>query len=64
MDIAQSGTRKEELLLPPDVLQKTYLLRRTLMQMGPTEAMEALIKQLGKSPSNAAFLERMALAAK
>jgi transcription termination factor Rho len=64
MDIAQSGTRKEELLLPPDVLQKTYLLRRTLMQMGPTEAMEALIKQLGKSPSNAAFLERMALAGK
>ena len=43
----------------PDVLQKTILLRRTLVQMKPVEAMEQLVKQLAKSPSNAAFLERM-----
>src|SRR5438552_17921039 len=59
MDITQSGTRKEERILKPDVLQKTILLRRTLVQMKPVEAMEQLVKQLAKSPSNAAFLERM-----
>ena len=64
MDIAQSGTRKEERLLKPDVLQRVTLLRRTLSQMKPTEAMEALIKQLGKAQSNQAFLDRIAIPAK
>jgi transcription termination factor Rho len=59
IDISQSGTRKEELLLKPDVLQKTILLRRALIQMKPVEAMEQLVKQLGKSPSNQAFLDRI-----
>ena len=59
MDITQSGTRKEERILKPDVLQKTILLRRTLVQMKPVEAMEQMVKQLAKFPSNAAFLERM-----
>jgi transcription termination factor Rho len=64
IDIPQSGTRKEELLLAPEVLQRVHLLRRTLVQMNPVEAMEMLVKQLSKSPSNAAFLERIALTAK
>ena len=61
MDIAQSGTRKEERLLTPETLQRVTLLRRTLSQMKPTEAMEMLVKKLGETPSNAAFLERIAL---
>src|SRR6202011_1507982 len=40
MDIAQSGTRKEERLLPPETLRRITLLRRTLTQMKPVEAME------------------------
>ncbi len=62
IDISQSGTRKEELLLPPEVLQRVTLLRRTLVDMKPIEAMEMLVKKLGEYPSNAAFLERIALA--
>jgi transcription termination factor Rho len=61
IDISQSGTRKEERLLPPDVLQRVTLLRRTLVQMKPIEAMEMLVKKLGEYPSNAAFLERIAV---
>ena len=60
MDISQSGTRKEERLLAPEVLQRVTLLRRSLVSMRPVEAMEQLVKQLGKSPSNEAFLERIA----
>jgi transcription termination factor Rho len=60
IDISQSGTRKEERLLPPEVLQKVVLLRRTLIQMKPIEAMESLVKKLAEFPSNAAFLDRIA----
>jgi len=59
IDVSQSGTRKEERLLPPDVLQRVTLLRRTLIQMPPVQAMESLVKKLGEFPSNAAFLERI-----
>jgi transcription termination factor Rho len=59
MDISQSGTRKEERLLPPDVLKSVILLRRTMVQMKPVEAMEMLIKKMAGFPSNAAFLERI-----
>jgi transcription termination factor Rho len=64
MDIAQSGTRKEERLLPADVLQKVTMLRRTLMDLNPVEALEALVQKLGKFPSNQAFLDRIAAATK
>ncbi len=64
MDISQSGTRKEERLLKPEVLQRVTLLRRTLVQMKPVEAMEQLVAQLAKSPSNAAFLDRIAVFAR
>jgi transcription termination factor Rho len=59
LDISQSGTRKEERLLPPDVLKSVTLLRRTLVQMKPVEAMEMLVKKLASFPSNAAFLEKI-----
>src|SRR5579872_7142066 len=59
MDISQSGTRKEERLLKPEVLQRVTLLRRTLVSMKAVEAMESLVKKLGEYPSNAAFLDRI-----
>src|SRR6478609_1986989 len=46
LDIAQSGTRKEERLLPADVYRQVTLLRRTLASMKPVEAMESLVQQL------------------
>jgi transcription termination factor Rho len=42
-------------------LQRVTLLRRTLVQLKPVEAMEMLVKKLGESPCNAAFLERIAV---
>jgi transcription termination factor Rho len=59
MDITQSGTRKEERILPPDVLQRVTLLRRSLASLNPVTAMESLVGQLAKYPSNAAFLEKI-----
>ena len=62
MDISQSGTRKEERLLAPEVLQRVTLLRRTLVQMKPVEAKESLVKKMAEYPSNAAFLDRIGVA--
>jgi transcription termination factor Rho len=59
IDILQSGTRKEERLLDPQTLARVALLRRTLADIKPVEAMESLVRQLAKFPSNAAFLERI-----
>jgi transcription termination factor Rho len=57
IDLGASGTRKEERLIAPEKLERINLLRRSLMQMKPPEAMESLIKQLGKTKSNNEFLE-------
>ena len=57
IDISQSGTRREELLLDPDTLHAVTMLRRTLMSMHPVDAMEQLIKQLGRFKSNAEFIK-------
>jgi len=62
MEITQSGTRKEERILPPETLKKVTLLRRTLVQLKPIEAMEMLVQKLAQFPSNAAFLERISTA--
>jgi transcription termination factor Rho len=56
IDLGASGTRKEERLLAPEVLEQVTLLRRSLMSLKPVEAMEGLLKQLEKSKSNAEFL--------
>jgi transcription termination factor Rho len=60
IDIAQSGTRKEERLMTPEVYKQVTLLRRSLMDLKPMEAMESLVTQLAKFKSNAAFLDRIA----
>jgi transcription termination factor Rho len=59
MDISQSGTRKEERLLTPEVLKQVTLLRRTLVSLDSTKGMEMLVKKLGEYPSNADFLARI-----
>jgi transcription termination factor Rho len=57
IDVTQSGTRREELLLPPDTLHAVTMLRRTLSSMNPVDAMEQLTKQLGKFKTNADFIK-------
>ena len=59
MDISQSGTRKEERILPAEVLQRVTLLRRSLVSLNPVTAMESLVKKLAEYPANAAFLEKV-----
>jgi transcription termination factor Rho len=60
MDISQSGTRKEERILPAETLKRVTLLRRSLVSLNPVAAMESLVTQLGKYQSNQAFLEKVA----
>jgi len=59
IDITRSGTRKEELLVPPDVLKKMYVLRRILMPMGTSDAIEFLLDKLRSTKSNADFFDQM-----
>ena len=61
LNIAASGTRKEELLLHPQELEKIYMLRRVLADMNPVEAVELLRGRLEKSESNRLFLMTMNL---
>jgi len=62
INVAASGTRKEELLLDPQELEKVYMLRRVLSDMNPVEAVELLRNRLDKTDSNAVFLMTMNLA--
>jgi len=62
IDINRSGTRKEELLLHPDELDRVRTLRRVLADMHPVEAMELLTSRLRKTKSNAEFLMSMNMA--
>jgi transcription termination factor Rho len=59
INIDASGTRKEELLLSKEQLNKVWILRKILNQMSPVEAMELLIDKMGKSKSNEEFLMMM-----
>ena len=59
IDITRSGTRKEELLVPPDALKKTYVLRRILNPMGVTDAIEFLMDKLRQTKSNGDFFDSM-----
>jgi transcription termination factor Rho len=56
IDIAVSGTRREDKLFRPDQLDHVYTLRRGLQQMPSTSAMEWLIKRIGGTPNNDALL--------
>ena len=57
IDISQSGTRREELLLDPETLHAVTMLRRTLTSMHHVEAMEQLTKQLGRFKTNEEFIK-------
>jgi transcription termination factor Rho len=59
IDITRSGTRKEELLIPRDDLNRIWVLRKVLNPLSGVEAMELLIDKLGKTKSNADFLGAM-----
>ena len=59
MDITRSGTRKEELLTPPDQLKKMYVLRRILNPMGTQDAIEFLLDKLKQTKGNAEFFDSM-----
>jgi transcription termination factor Rho len=59
IDIPKSGTRKEELLMPKDLLSRIWVLRKVLNPLSPPEAMELLLSKMGKTKSNAEFLASM-----
>jgi len=57
IDIAKSGTRKEELLIPPEDLKKIWALRKALSSLSPLESMQMVLNRLQKTKSNKAFLK-------
>ena len=59
VDVIASGTRREDLLLPRDVMNRTWVLRKYLSDMTPVEAMEFLQKQMGLTDTNEEFLATM-----
>ncbi len=59
IDVARSGTRKEDLLVPSDQLKKVYVLRRILNPMGTMDAIEFLIDKLKATKNNAEFFQSM-----
>ena len=60
IDINRSGTRKEELLLSSNELNRVYLLRNFLADMPPTEAIEFLLERMNRTETNQEFLDSMA----
>ena len=60
VDINRSGTRKEELLLSQNELNRVYLLRNFFADMPPGEAIEFLLEQMGKTETNKEFMDSMA----
>jgi len=59
IDILKSGTRKEELIVEPDLLKKTFVLRRILNPMGTTDAIEFLLDKLRQTKDNNEFFDSM-----
>jgi transcription termination factor Rho len=59
MDLNRSGTRKEELLLAPEELNKVWILRKFLADKNPVEAMEFLVERVSKVKTNKQFLKSM-----
>lgn len=56
IDINKSATRREELILDPEELKRTWLLRKALHELNPEDAMQLLISKLSKTKTNAEFL--------
>ena len=59
LDVQRSGTRREELLLPPEVLSKVWTLRRMLSVLGEDESVELLLTRMAKTKSNKEFLDTL-----
>ena len=59
IDLNKSGTRKEELLVPKDELNRIWVLRKILNPLSPVESMELIIDKLAKSANNSTFLSSM-----
>jgi transcription termination factor Rho len=59
IDLNKSGTRKEELLVPKDELNRIWVLRKVLNPLSPVESMELIIDKLSKTKSNSEFLSSM-----
>ncbi|MBF0440745.1 MAG: transcription termination factor Rho [Oligoflexales bacterium] len=59
MDINKSGTRKEELLLPKDVLNRMWILRKLLHPLNTVDAMDFMLSKMEKTETNKEFLESM-----
>lgn len=59
LDLNRSGTRKEELLLSPDVLNRVYLLRKITSDLNPVEAMEFMLDKMRGTKSNKEFLSSL-----
>jgi transcription termination factor Rho len=62
IDINRSGTRKEELLLPAEELNRVWILRKVLSPLSSVEAMELLVDRMGKAKNNKEFLSSMSAA--
>jgi transcription termination factor Rho len=59
IDVQKSGTRKEELLIPKEDLNRIWVLRKVLSPLSPVEAMELLLDRMSKTKTNAEFLASM-----
>src|SRR5260221_3296863 len=59
IDVQKSGTRKEELLIPKEDLNRIWVLRKVLQPLSTVEAMELLLDKMGKTKTNAEFLSSM-----
>lgn len=59
INVRQSGTRKEERLIPEDDLRRINLIRRALIDRNPTEAVETLLNKMSKTESNEEFLDML-----
>ena len=59
IDITKSGTRKEELLIPKEDLNRVWVLRKVLTPLSPVEAMELLLSKMAKTKTNQDFLASM-----
>ncbi len=59
INLNKSGTRREELLIKPDILQKVWILRKFIHDMDEVEAMEFLLDKLKTTKNNAEFFDMM-----
>jgi len=59
IDIKRSGTRKEELLLPKDVLNRVWILRKLLSSLNPSDSLEFLLEKMQGTKDNKSFLDSM-----